>query len=125
MPKGVVVITGPTATGKTKLGIELAKSFGGEVISADSMQLYKYMDIGTATPDAQEMEGVPHHMLSVIEPWEAYSVSRYVEEGQLILNISKGFDEETKERLSQVISAEIPGQPSVSTFSRSAASPKE
>ena len=80
MPKGVVVITGPTATGKTKLGIELAKSFGGEVISADSMQLYKYMDIGTATPDAQEMEGVPHHMLSVIEPWEAYSVSRYVEE---------------------------------------------
>ncbi|MBO7739081.1 MAG: tRNA (adenosine(37)-N6)-dimethylallyltransferase MiaA [Oscillospiraceae bacterium] len=80
MPKGVVVITGPTATGKTKLGIELAKSFGGEVISADSMQLYKYMDIGTATPDAQEMEGVHHHMLSVIEPWEAYSVSRYVEE---------------------------------------------
>ena len=46
MPKGVVVITGPTATGKTKLGIELAKKFGGEVISADSMQLYKYMDIG-------------------------------------------------------------------------------
>ena len=80
MSKGVVVITGPTATGKTKLGIELAKSFGGEVISADSMQLYKYMDIGTATPDAQEMEGIPHHMLSVIEPWEAYSVSRYVEE---------------------------------------------
>ncbi len=79
MPKGVVVITGPTATGKTKLGIELAKAFDGEVISADSMQLYKYMDIGTATPDEEEMEGVPHHMLSVIEPWEDYSVSLYVE----------------------------------------------
>ena len=78
MPKGVVVITGPTATGKTKLGIELAKAFGGEVISADSMQLYKHMDIGTATPDAEEMEGIPHHMLSVIEPWEDYSVSLYV-----------------------------------------------
>lgn len=92
MPKGVVVITGPTATGKTKLGIELAKSFGGEVISADSMQLYKYMDIGTATPDAQEMEGVPHHMLSVIEPWEAYSVSRYVEEAAACVDdvISRG-----------------------------------
>ncbi len=73
------MITGPTATGKTKLGIELAKSFGGEVISADSMQLYKYMDIGTATPDEEEMEGIPHHMLSVIEPWEDYSVSLYVE----------------------------------------------
>ncbi|MBR6654944.1 MAG: tRNA (adenosine(37)-N6)-dimethylallyltransferase MiaA [Oscillospiraceae bacterium] len=79
MPKGVVVITGPTATGKTKLGIELAKKFDGEVISADSMQLYKYMDIGTATPDAEEMEGIPHHMLSIIEPREDYSVSLYVE----------------------------------------------
>lgn len=80
MPSGVVVITGPTATGKTALGIALAKSFGGEVISADSMQLYKHMDIGTATPDDAERDGVPHHMLSVIEPWEDYSVSRYVED---------------------------------------------
>ncbi|MDD6189361.1 MAG: tRNA (adenosine(37)-N6)-dimethylallyltransferase MiaA [Clostridiales bacterium] len=80
MPKGVVVITGPTATGKTRLGVVLAKSFGGEVISADSMQLYKGMDIGTATPDEAETEGIKHHMLSVIEPWEDYSVSRYVED---------------------------------------------
>ena len=69
MPKGVVVITGPTATGKTKLGIELAKKFGGEVISADSMQLYKYMDIGTATPDEDEMEGIPHHLIDIISPF--------------------------------------------------------
>ena len=80
MPGGVVVITGPTATGKTGLGIELARHFGGEVISADSMQLYKHMDIGTATPDEAEMAGVRHHLLSVIEPWEDYSVSRYVED---------------------------------------------
>ncbi len=80
MPKGVVVITGPTATGKTGLGIAMAKRFGGEVISADSMQLYKYMDIGTATPDAAEMDGVPHHLMSVIDPREDYSVSRYVED---------------------------------------------
>lgn len=92
MPEGVVVITGPTATGKTKLGIMLAQCFDGEVISADSMQLYKHMDIGTATPDEAEMEGVRHHMLSVIEPWEDYSVSRYVEDAAACVDdvISRG-----------------------------------
>jgi len=78
MADRVVVITGPTATGKTKLGVALAKRFGGEVVSADSMQLYRRMDIGTAKPTPAEKEGVPHHMMDVAEPEEAYSVSRYV-----------------------------------------------
>ena len=79
MPQ-VIVIAGPTASGKTALGVELALKFNGEVISADSMQLYKYMDIGTAKPDASEMKGVVHHMMDVVSPFEDYSVSRYVED---------------------------------------------
>lgn len=75
----VLVITGPTATGKTALSVALALELDGEVVSADSMQLYRRMDIGTAKPTAEEMCGVPHHMLSVADPWEEYSVSRYVE----------------------------------------------
>ena len=75
----VLVITGPTATGKTELGVALAESLGGEVVSADSMQVYKYMDIGTAKPSEDEMRGIPHHMLSVVSPFEKYSVSQYVE----------------------------------------------
>ena len=80
MSKKIVVICGPTASGKTALSIALAKAFDGEVVSADSMQIYRRMDIGTAKPTKQEMDGVPHHMLDVAEPREAYSVSRYVEE---------------------------------------------
>lgn len=71
------VVTGPTATGKTALGVELAKHLDGEVISADSMQLYRGMDIGTAKPDVREMDGVRHHMLDVAEPFENFSVARY------------------------------------------------
>ena len=80
MSKKIVVICGPTASGKTALSIALAKAFGGEVVSADSMQIYRRMDIGTAKPTREEMDGVPHHMLDVAQPGEAYSVSRYVEE---------------------------------------------
>ena len=80
MSKKIVVICGPTASGKTALSIAQAKAFDGEVVSADSMQIYRRMDIGTAKPTKQEMDGVPHHMLDVAEPGEAYSVSRYVEE---------------------------------------------
>lgn len=68
MPVKALVITGPTASGKTSVSIELAHRFGAEVISADSMQIYKYMDIGTAKPTAEEMEGIPHHMLDVVFP---------------------------------------------------------
>lgn len=76
----MIVITGPTATGKTRLGAALCKKLGGEVVSADSMQIYKAMDVGTAKPTPDEMQGVPHHMLSVASPFEPYSVSLYVQE---------------------------------------------
>ena len=65
MSKQIVVICGPTASGKTALSIALAKAFDGEVVSADSMQIYRRMDIGTAKPTKEEMAGVPHHMLDV------------------------------------------------------------
>ena len=74
----LLVICGPTASGKTALGVALAQAIGGEVVSADSMQIYRRMDIGTAKPTAAEMGGVPHHMLDVADPAEDYSVARYV-----------------------------------------------
>ncbi len=76
----IAVITGPTATGKTALGVALAKEIGGEIVSADSMQIYKYMDIGTAKPTAEETAGVRHHMIDIVPPFESYSVARYVED---------------------------------------------
>lgn len=80
MPPKVIVVCGPTATGKTKLGVALAQRLQGEVVSADSMQVYRGMAIGTAQPTAQEMGGIPHHMLAVADPGEPYSVGRYVAE---------------------------------------------
>ena len=76
----IVCVVGPTACGKTKLGIELAKKFHGEVVSADSMQIYRGMTIGTAAPTEEEMEGIPHHMIAIADPREPYSVARFVEE---------------------------------------------
>ncbi len=73
----IICIAGPTASGKTALAVELAKAINGEVVSCDSMQVYKYMDIGTAKPTAAEMQSIPHHMLDVCEPDEDFSVSRY------------------------------------------------
>ena len=84
MKKQVIVVCGPTATGKTALGIELALRYGGEIVSADSMQVYRRMDIGTAKASAEERARVPHHMLDVCEPWEDYSVSRYVQEAAAV-----------------------------------------
>ena len=75
----IVCIVGPTASGKTALSVRLAKELGGEVISFDSMQVYKRMDIGTAKPTMEERQGIVHHMLDVAEPWEDFSVSRYCE----------------------------------------------
>ncbi len=76
----IVVVAGPTATGKTRLGILLARRFGGEIVSADSMQVYRRMDVGTAKATPQERAEAPHHMLDVADPRENYSVSRYVDE---------------------------------------------
>ncbi len=84
MKNKVIVVCGPTATGKTALGIELALRLGGEIVSADSMQVYRRMDIGTAKATAEERARVPHHMLDVCEPWEDYSVSRYVQEASAV-----------------------------------------
>ena len=80
MSRKIVVICGPTASGKTALSIALAKAFDGEVVSADSMQIYRRMDIGTAKPSLEERDGVPHHMLDVADPGEPYSVARYAQE---------------------------------------------
>ena len=80
MSRKLLVITGPTAAGKTGLGILLAQALEGEVVSADSMQVYRGLDIGTAKPTAREMAGVPHHMLDAAEAGESYSVARYVAE---------------------------------------------
>ena len=80
MPPLVLVITGPTATGKTALGVELAKKFNGEVISADSMQIYEHMDIGTAKVTPEETQGIPHHMVGCVSPFEEYSAARFVED---------------------------------------------
>ena len=79
MPPKILVISGPTASGKTALAVELALRHSGEVVSADSMQIYRHMDIGTAKPTREEMRGVPHHMLDVADPEEDFSVARYVE----------------------------------------------
>ena len=75
----IICIAGPTASGKTALAVELAKELNGEVVSCDSMQIYKRMDIGTAKPTIEEMAGIPHHMLGVAEPEEDFSVSKYCE----------------------------------------------
>ncbi len=75
----LICIPGPTASGKTALAVQLAKLTNGEVVSCDSMQIYRKMDIGTAKPTEEEKQGIPHHMLDVAEPWEDFSVSRYCE----------------------------------------------
>lgn len=79
MRQNIICVAGPTASGKTRLAVELAKTYDGEVVSCDSMQLYRRMDIGTAKPTQAEMQGVPHHMIDILEPDEPFSVGRYVE----------------------------------------------
>lgn len=73
----LVILTGPTAVGKTKLSIALAHAIGGEIISADSMQVYRRMDIGSAKVRPEEMEGVPHYLIDVLEPDEEFHVVRF------------------------------------------------
>ncbi len=75
--KPLIILTGPTAVGKTKASILLAKAIGGEIISADSMQVYKHMDIGSAKITKEEMQGVPHHLIDVLEPEEEFHVVKF------------------------------------------------
>ena len=77
--KTVIVIAGPTASGKTSLSIGIAKKIGGEIVSADSMQIYKDMDIATAKPTEAEMQGIPHHLISIVDSDESFSVAAYKE----------------------------------------------
>ena len=81
----IICVVGPTASGKTALAVELAKQFDGEVISCDSMQIYKGMDIGTAKPTREEMQGIRHHMIDICDPREDFSVSRYTDMATPIL----------------------------------------
>lgn len=81
----VIVICGPTASGKTALSIELAKKINGEIISADSMQIYKYMDIGSAKPTQEEMDGIEHYMLDFVEPNMRYSVADYKKQAEICI----------------------------------------
>lgn len=78
----LIAVVGPTASGKTAVGIALAKEYNGEVVSADSMQIYKGMDIATAKPTADEMQGIPHHLISELEPAASFSVAEYVKLAQ-------------------------------------------
>ena len=73
----LIVVAGPTASGKTALGIEICKRLGGEVISADSMQIYTGMDIATAKPSKEEMQGIPHHLIDIISPEQSFSVADF------------------------------------------------
>ncbi len=75
--KPLLILTGPTAVGKTKASIALAKALNGEIISADSMQVYRYMDIGTAKIKSNEMEGIPHHLVDVLDPSDEFSVAHF------------------------------------------------
>lgn len=86
MPEKLVCVVGPTACGKTRLGVLLARQLGGEVVSADSMQIYRGMTIGTAAPTAEEMDGVPHHMVAVADPSEQWSAARYAAEATAVID---------------------------------------
>ena len=79
MKSKILAIAGPTASGKTALSIEMAKRYNGEIVSCDSMQIYKFMNIGTAKPTKEEMDGIPHYMIDEISPDESFSVVQYVE----------------------------------------------
>lgn len=77
MKRNLIVIAGPTAVGKTAISVKLAKKFQGEIISADSMQIYRHMDIGSAKISETEMEGIPHYMINIVDPWENFSAAEF------------------------------------------------
>lgn len=86
----LIVIAGPTASGKTALSVDIAKAVGGEIVSADSMQIYKYMNVGTAKPTEEEKQGIPHHMMDFLEPTVNFSVADYCQmAGEIIRDINE------------------------------------
>lgn len=87
MKKPLIVITGPTASGKTALSIETAQKIGGEIVNADSMQIYKYMDIGTAKPTMEERSGIPHYLIDEIEPTNSFSVAQYCDRAREYIDL--------------------------------------
>ena len=86
LKKPLIILTGPTAVGKTKLSISLAKAVNGEIISADSMQVYRHMDIGSAKIRPEEMEGIPHYLIDILEPEEEFHVVRFQEMAKEAMN---------------------------------------
>ena len=88
----IVAIVGPTASGKTSLAIALAKEYGGEIVSCDSMQIYRRMNIGTAKPTVEEMQGIPHHLIDIADPDTEYSCAEYVADAKTAINdiVSRG-----------------------------------
>ena len=84
MSSKIIAVAGPTASGKTAISIALARFFGGEIVSADSMQIYRRLDIGTAKATPEEQSLAPHHMIDIVDPEEDYSVARYVQDASLI-----------------------------------------
>ncbi len=86
MKQPLIILTGPTASGKTALSVELAKRIGGEIISADSMQVYRHMDIGSAKVTVEEMDGVPHHLIDVLDPQDSFNVALFQEMAKEAMN---------------------------------------
>jgi tRNA dimethylallyltransferase len=84
MPLPVWILTGPTASGKTDIGVEIAKSIGAEIVSADSMLVYRAMDIGTEKPSRDVRNKIPHHLIDIVEPWEEYNVGQYVKDFEVV-----------------------------------------
>ncbi|CAG0985775.1 partial tRNA dimethylallyltransferase, partial [Anaerolineae bacterium] len=80
MPLPIWILTGPTASGKTDIGVESATNIGAEIVSADSMLVYRAMDIGTEKPSRAVRNKIPHHLIDIVEPWEEYSVGLYVKD---------------------------------------------
>jgi len=86
MQKKIIAVAGPTASGKTALSIEIAREFNGEIVSCDSMQIYKGMDIGTAKPTEEEKAGILHHMIDIVEPFENYNVVNYKNDAEKVID---------------------------------------
>ena len=86
----LVIICSPTATGKTELAIKLASDFGGEIVSADSLQVYRYLDVGTAKPSIAQRKKIRHHLIDVVNPDEEFNAAIYAEQTRIIINVFPG-----------------------------------